>query len=61
MCYLHLVHAIDLLHGGPFTFSSKYFQIFGLLLLLMLDDGEFLNSLLQVDLFLSNSTHISLG
>jgi hypothetical protein len=61
MCYLHLVHARDVLHGGPFNISSKSFQIFGLLLLLVLVDGGCLNALLPVDLFLSTSTHLSLG
>jgi hypothetical protein len=42
-------------------FSSESFQIFGLLLPLMLDDGGFLNAFLPADLFLSNSTHLSLG
>jgi hypothetical protein len=54
MCYLHLVHMGDVLCGGPYNISFESFQIFGLLLLLMLDDGGFLNSLLPVDLFLSN-------
>jgi hypothetical protein len=61
MCYLHLVHTGDILHGGPYNISSESFQIFGLLLLFVLDDGGCLNSLLPTDLFLSNSTHISLG
>jgi hypothetical protein len=61
MHYLHLVHARDILHGGPFNISFESFQIFGLLLLLMLDDGGCLNSLLPTDLFLSTSTHLALG
>jgi hypothetical protein len=39
--------------GGSFQF--EFFQIFGLLLLLMLDDGGCLNALLPMDLFLSTS------
>jgi hypothetical protein len=54
-------HVRDVLCGGPFNISSESFQIFGLLLLLMLDDGGCLNSLLPMDLFLSTSTHLALG
>jgi hypothetical protein len=41
--------------------SSESFQIFGLLLPLMLDDGGCLNAFLPMDLFLSTSTHLALG
>jgi hypothetical protein len=60
MCYLHLVHTRDVLCGVTYNISSKSFQIFGLLLLLILDDGGFLNALLPTNLFLSTSTHISI-
>jgi hypothetical protein len=60
MRYLHLVHTGDMLCGGPFNISFESFQIFGLLLLLMLVDGGCLNAPLLIDLFLSNSTHLSL-
>jgi hypothetical protein len=46
---------------GLFNVSSKFFQIFILLLFLVLDDGEFPNSLLPMELFLSTSTHLALG
>jgi hypothetical protein len=60
-CTIYIWCTRDILHGGPFNISSESFQIFGLLLLLMLDDGGCLNSLLPMDLFLSTSTHLSLG
>jgi hypothetical protein len=60
MHYLHIVHARDVLHGGPFNFSSESLQIF-FLLLLMLVNGGCHNYLLPADLFVSNSTHLSLG
>jgi hypothetical protein len=39
MCYLHMVHAREVLHGGHFNILFESFQTFGLLLLLVLDYG----------------------
>jgi hypothetical protein len=57
VCYSDLVHTKDVLHGGSFNILSQSFKIFGLLLLLMLDDGGCLNALLPVDLFPLTSAH----
>jgi hypothetical protein len=61
MCYSIWYMMESYLNLFLLIFFSKFFQIFGLLPLLVLDDGECLNSVLPIDLFLSNSSNISLG
>jgi hypothetical protein len=64
MCYSFWYMSESYLGMVLLIFLSEFFQIFGLLLLLVLDDGGCLNSLfsfLPMDLFLSTSAHLSLG
>jgi hypothetical protein len=42
-------------------FSYESFQIFGLLLFLVLDDGGCLNAFLPADPFILTSAHLALG
>jgi hypothetical protein len=56
-----MVHARVVPQCGTTILSSESFQIFGLLLPLVLDVGRCLNAFLPADLFLSTSTNLSLG